>query len=76
MSHYVEKCDRIKDWFRELGRKKNFQESLWDDELDKVKGNVLRKEWREREIIRKKVKRYSEIKEYMYGGELQQPKVR
>lgn len=44
MNHYVEKCYRVKDWFMELGRnKKEMWERVWNDELDKVKGNVLTK---------------------------------
>lgn len=44
MSHYIEKCEKTKDWFARLGRnKKEILERNWSNKLDKEKGIVLRK---------------------------------
>lgn len=48
LSHYVKNCNKIKNWFTELVRnKKERLKRIQDDELNKVKKDVLRKLWRE-----------------------------
>lgn len=55
MSHYVKECERIKDWFKDLGKNcKEIEDSIWSDELNNKKGRILRKLWLEKELIIKK----------------------
>lgn len=57
IEHYVKKCNRIKDWFKEIGKDKRVNKRLEDENLDMVKANGLRKLWREREKEIRKRKR-------------------
>lgn len=57
IEHYVRKCNRIKDWFKEIGKDKRVNKRLEDENLDMVKANGLRKLWREREKEIRKRKR-------------------
>lgn len=57
IEHYVRKCSRIKDWFKEIGKDKRVNKRLEDKNLDMVKANGLRKLWREREKEIRKRKR-------------------
>lgn len=57
IEHYVRKCNRTKDWFKEIGKDKRVNKRLEDENLDMVKANRLRKLWREREKEIRKRKR-------------------
>lgn len=57
IEYYVRKCNRIKDWFKEIGKDKRVNKRLEDENLDMVKANGLRKLWREREKEIRKRKR-------------------
>jgi len=44
MEHYVKECVCIKDWFNELGKNDEDRiRRIWNEELDGLKGYVLRK---------------------------------
>lgn len=46
IEHYVRDCQKIKDWFMELGAdEERIISRIWEDE---TKGRILRKLWRER----------------------------
>lgn len=50
LEHYVRECQDIKEWFVELGMdEKEIINLIWGNELDKTKGRILRKLWKERE---------------------------
>lgn len=49
IEHYVRKCNRTKDWFKEIEKDKRVNKRLEDENLNMVKANGLRKLWRERE---------------------------
>lgn len=53
----MRKCNRTKDWFKEIGKDKRVNKRLEDENLDMVKANGLRKLWREREKEIRKRKR-------------------
>lgn len=50
MEHFMEECRVVKSWFEKLGG--NMEERwnrIWNDELDEVKGKILRRIWKENE---------------------------
>lgn len=50
LEHYVRECQDIKEWFVELGMdEKEIINLIWENELDKTKGRILRKLWKESE---------------------------
>jgi len=50
LKHYVGECEKTKEGFRELGdREEEILERLCGEDLDKCKGKVLKRLWRERE---------------------------
>lgn len=50
--HYVKECVKINEWFRDLGENcEEIESRIWSDELDDVKGRVIKKLWREKESI-------------------------
>ena len=57
LSHFIEECEVASGWFKDLGKNKNERtERIRNDELDRVKKEILSKFWREKkrlEIIRK-----------------------
>lgn len=54
LEHYVEECEKVKEWFRELEEgKEEIIERLWSDEIDEKKGEVIKKLWTEKEKILK-----------------------
>ncbi|KAL6438735.1 hypothetical protein ACFW04_004611 [Cataglyphis niger] len=56
--HYIKESKTIKNWFKNLGTNYSKIESrVWSDEIDVTKDKILRKIWREKEIIFKNKKR-------------------
>lgn len=54
LKHYVEECVKTKDWFAKLGSvKTEVYSELCNEELGSVKGEILKKLWKERD---KKIK--------------------
>jgi len=54
MEHYMEDCERIKDWFRGLGNSsKERWDRIWSEDLDEEKGEVLVKIWKTKDKIGK-----------------------
>jgi len=50
LRHYIEDCDYTKDWFIGLGSNSNeIVNRLCNDVLEKRKGDVLARLWREKE---------------------------
>lgn len=42
--HYIEEYHRTRDWFEELDSDKEVKwRKIWDENLDRVKGNIPRK---------------------------------
>lgn len=62
MRHFVEECTKVKDWFVGSGRDtEEIRNRLWDDQLDRIKGRILRKLWKENEKEMMKFKEDSGI---------------
>jgi len=55
LKHYVGECVKTKEWFRELGdREEEILGKLRGEDIDRNKGRILRKLWREREKGKRK----------------------
>jgi len=50
MEHFVIDCRKTREWFMVLGDDRDkILEKVWDENLENVKGSLLKKLWKERE---------------------------
>ena len=55
LKHYVEECLEIRERFTKLGKdKEEILRRLYDENLDEVKGEIIRKLWKEREEVKRR----------------------
>lgn len=55
MEHSIGECEVTMDWFKGLGNnKKEREKKIWEDDLNKVKAEILKKLWKEKEGKKKK----------------------
>lgn len=55
--HYVKKCEIVKEWFVELGEEDiDRYSTMYSETLDEVKERIIRKLWREKKNMIKKMK--------------------
>jgi len=55
LTHYIEECREIKDWFKILRKKKeDIWERIWSENLDEKKEEILVRIWKTKEKIKKR----------------------